>query len=882
MKHVPRWRRYLRLAKPNVFADVDDELSFHIDMRVQDNLRGGMPPDEARREALERFGAVEPVRDSLVDHDRSRQNRAARREWFADVRQDIAFGARSLRRAPGFAAAATLTLALGIGANTAIFSVVDALLLRPLPYERPQELMFVGAGSAGEFLALQERLHAFRDLATYAHRQLSIDDGRDVVRVPAVAVTPNFFRTLGVSPMLGSGFTEENGIAGQNYVAIISHRLWERQFGAQEGIVGKRVTVDQFPVTIIGVMDPDFHYPSNTTEVWLPGVFNPANAGSHWAVQNNVIIGRVKSGISLGAARQDVKTTWPTLRRLNPLWDPGDQYALGADPAPLQETMVGAPRTLLWVLLGCVTLVLLIACVNVANLLLARATAREREIAVRSALGGGRGRLIRQLITESVLLSAIGAALGVLLAVVAVRWLVSIVPPGVPRVEEIAVNATALLVTAGVAILTGLLFGLVPAIRATNAAGGMAMIGRRVSAGPRHQRIAGALVAAEVALAVMLVIGAQLLVRSFAELRSVETGFATSNVIAARVSPPGASYSMNQPEKITQLYNGILSRLASVPGVQRVAAVDRLPIAATVYGVAVKIEGQFEDGSKVLPEVQHLQSVTAGYFTAMGIPIKEGRAIDATDGPSSMPVAMVSEAMAKKFWPNESAIGKRVSYPFPHAWLTVVGVVPDVRQDSLRDTVGMSMYVPWEQRTRMSASEMWVIARTRADPHALAGSIRSIVKEIDRTVPVSDVRTMDEVIERSMQRDRFLMLLVGLFASSALLLGVVGIYGVMSYLVSQRTQEMGVRIALGASTSSVLGMVVRRGAVMAGTGAVVGVVAAVWATRPLAAFLYGVSATDPLTYASVPVAFLLVALLASLVPARRATRVDPVRALRAD
>ena len=882
MKNPPRWRRYLRLTKPNVSADVEDELSFHIDMRVQDNIRRGMSPEDAHREAIERFGAVDAVRETLVDHDRSQVSREERRAFFADLGQDIRFGMRSLRRAPAFAAAAILTLALGIGANTAIFSIVDALLLRPLPYARPHELVFIGGGSGGEYLALKERLHSFEEVATYSSRQLAIDDGRDVVRVPAVAVTPNFFRTLGVSPALGTGFAAENGVAGKNYVAVITHRLWQRQFGGAPDIIGKRVIIDQTPVTVIGVMDPDFHYPSNTTEVWFPGVFNPTNLGGHWAVQNTMMFGRVKPGISVEAARQDVKTTWPTLRRLNPLWDPGDQYALDANPVALQERMVGAPKTLLWVLLGCVTLVLLIACVNVANLLLARATAREREIAVRSAVGGGRARLIRQLITESVLLSIIGASLGVALAMAAVRWLVSIMPPGIPRVEEIAVNGTALLVTGGVAILTGLLFGIVPAIRATSPDAGLAMVGRRASKGVRHQRVAGALVAAEVALAVMLVIGAQLLVRSFAELRSVDTGFEASNVIAARISPPGASYTMQEPEKVTHFYNRILERLAALPGVKHVAAVDRLPIAGTVYGVAVKIEGKFEDGRKLLPEVQHLQAVTANYFSAMGISVKEGRAIDANDGPNAAPVAMVSEAMARKFWPGESAIGKRVSYPFPYAWLTVVGVVPDVRQDSLRDTVGMSMFVPWEQRTRMSFTEMWVIVRTTGNPGALASSIRSIVKDIDRTVPVSDVRTMDEVIERSMQRDRFLMIMVGLFAVAALLLGTIGIYGVMSYLVSQRTQEMGVRIALGASTGSVIGMVVRRGAIMASIGAAAGVVGALWATKPLASLLYGVSATDPSTFASVPVLFLLVALLASLVPASRATRVDPVKALRAD
>jgi predicted permease len=681
--------------------------------------------------------------------------------------------------------------------------------------------------------------------------------------------------------MIGAGFPDEAATPGKNNLIMLSDGLWRARFGADRSIVGRTVLVDGVPSVVVGVMPQGFRYPSSATQFWVPVAFNPANLGAHWAVQNGVFVGRVKRGTPVAQATKEVRDVWPTLRRLNPLWDPGPTYRLDVNPRPLRDTMIGAPKSLLWTLLGCVFLVLLIACVNVANLLLARATARERELAVRAAVGGGRGRLVRQLVTESLLLSVIGAGLGVALAAAAVRWLVAILPTGIPRVDEITVNATVLAVTGLLALGTGLVFGIAPALRATRSAVPSHTVGsRRSTPGVGHHRLSALLVAGEVALAVMLVIAAQLLVRSFAHLRSIETGFEETSLIAARITPPGASY--KEANRLTSLYTSAMDRIGGIPGVRQVAAVDKLPFATSVWGMAPRIEGQWEDGTKSLPDIDHFQMITPGYFSTMRIPIVEGRTFSATDGAIAPPVAIISKSMARRFWPNQSAIGKRIGYAWASPWITIVGVVADVRQDSLRDTLTTSIYVPWEQRTRMSGTEMWLLARTTGDPKALAASIRSIVHDIDRTVPVSDVRTMEDIVDGSVQRDRFTMLIVGLFAAVALLLGAVGIYGVMSYLVSQRTREMGVRIALGASAPSVVRLIVSRGLGMAIAGALAGMVIAIWATRPLAALLYGVSATDPVTFGTVPVIFVVVAVVASALPALRATRVDPVRTLRAD
>jgi len=877
--NVPRWRRYLRFARPDVAADVDEELAFHLEMRIQRNRALGMSEDAARREAIRRFGDVTLVRESLVEHDTRKNEAETRRELMADVIQDLRFGLRSLRRAPGFTAAAVLTLALCIGANASIYSVIDAVLLRPLPYARPEELVSLGMGSGGEFNALRERLRGYAQLAAYVTQTHPVDDGREAVRIQGAAITPNLLATLGVTPMLGRGFTPEEATPGNNTALLLSYGMWQRQFGGSRDIVGRRVLVEGAPFTVVGVMPPQFQFPDAATQYWHPYAFNPANVGYYWAVAGISFIGRVRRGVTIAQANRETREVWPTLRTLNPLWQPGPEYRQDVRVVPLQDSMVGSSARVLWILFASVVAVLLVGCVNVANLLLARATSRARELAVRAALGGGRGRLIRQLVTESLLLSGIGAVLGVGLAYAAVRWAVAVLPEGVPRAHEISLNAGVLVFTALVSVATGLLFGIIPAVRATRFASTGAHGGVRTTAGTSHQRVSGMLVAAEMTLAVVLVVGATLLARSFSALRNVNPGFQTTHVIAARITPPSVTYA--DVGRTSAMYTTLLERLSAMPGVLSVAAVDKLPIAQTVWGVATRVEGQFEDASRPLPEISHWQMITPRYFETMRIPVR-GRDFGDADRPDQTPVAIVSESVARRFWPNGDAIGKRIGYPYQSPWLTIVGVVPDTKQDSLRDTTSTSMYVPWQQRTRMSGNEMWMLIRSAGDPQALSTSIRRVVQEVDRSVPVSDVRTMDAVLEASVDKARFTTVLVSAFAFSALLLGAIGIYGVMSYLVSQRTQEMGIRMALGAPVSGVIALVVARGATLALAGAAIGVVAALFATRSLDALLYGVTARDPLTYVAVPALFVLVAVAASLAPARRATRVDPIRALRSD
>lgn len=891
MSRDPIWRRYRDLLRPRTNEDADDEVRFHLAMRVDEARRSGRSARDAEREALRRFGDVNGVLAELHAIDHARATRRSRVEWLTDVARDVRFGVRSLRRAPAFAATACITIAVAIAATTTVFSFVDTLLLEPLPYTRPGELVDIrGAvvGSLGEAAALRERTRSFAELAIYGARAITLDDGSAAERLDGFNVTPNLLAMLGVRPMIGSEFAPDASVPGHGTEIILSYGLWLRRFGGDPHVIGRRVNVDGAPYSVLGVMPESFHFPTTAAEFWTPLTIDRASTPAMWAYSGGRWVARLRAGVTVASAQREVARVAPTMRRLNPIWDPGADYGKRMVVRPFQASLVGSARPALLLLFGCVVIVLLIACVNVANLLLARATARERELTLRAALGGGRARLIRQLLTESVVLAVAGGILGLVLAMAGVRWAAAAMPPEIPRVGHVEMHSSVYGFAALVTMLTGAAFGILPALRATapSASSRAAGFGRSGGPGAGHHRVAAALVLGQIALAIVLAITAVLLARSFAALRDISPGFRSAQLVVARVSPPTAAYA--ERARVDALYEQTLTRGRALPGVATAAVVDRLPMAAPVYGIALRVQGRNEDvKSGNLPFSDHFQTTTPEYLEALGIPVLRGRGFTPEDRDGSPPVTLVSRSLAARLWPNEDPLGKRIGYPFPSPWMTVVGVVPDVRLDSLRDTSSLAVYVPFAQRwlavrTGGVRPDMSLVLRVVGDPSPVERALPGLVAAIDRRVAVTQIRTMDDVLSQSIAKPRFTLALVGAFALTALLLGAVGIYGVMAYLVSQRSHEIGVRLALGATARDVVLLVVGRGLWLAIIGGLVGVAISLVATHWLRSLIYGVSPSDPLTFVSVPVLFVMIAAAASAAPARRAAKSDPVRSLRAE
>jgi putative ABC transport system permease protein len=815
--------------------------------------------------------------------------------------RDLRYVLRGMRRQPGFAAIAILTLALGIGANTAIFSVVNGVLLRPLPYDRADRLATIYGHwqlkdraelSESEYWDMREQARSFERIAAYADGSANLTGSGAPERLTVGYMTADALPVLGVAPVLGRTFTPAEDLPGQPAVVLLADGLWRRRFGADPRIVGRQIMLDDAPATVIGVMPAGFqlpaHYTGRPMEAWAPLGLDPAADRSERGFHYLVTIGRLRDGVSLDAADREVAAL---MNRMKETW-PGKyaaEFAGGASGVPDQVT--GAIKPAMLVLLGAVAVLLLIACANVASLLLARSEARAREIALRTALGAARTRVVRQLLTESAVLALAGGGVGLMLAAWGVRGLVLAAPPTIPRLDTIGLDGRVLAFTVLVSGLTGLLFGLAPALHAVGADLTSALIdgGRSGTTGRARQTFRRALVVGQIALALVLVTGSGLLVRSFLTLSRVDPGFDPGHLLTARVDLSPVRYREN--DRIRAFYQEVIGRVSALPGVTSAAAARALPMTGRldIGDWSFVMEGRYS--VPVRPEERRhadWQVVTPDYFHTMRIPVRQGRAFDQHDDLRAPGAMIVNETLAQQVWPDGNAVGQRVLLgggAIDSIWRTVVGVVGNVRHRGLDADARPEMYIPeaqWPAGTGTAQRSLYLAIRTSGDPARLVGPLRATLGSLDPDAPLAEVQTMTDALGSWAAERRLTMLVITLFAILALTLGAVGVYGVMAHLVAQRTREIGIRVALGALPGEILRLVAVQGTTMAALGIVVGTAGSLAATRLLSGMLFHVRPTDPLTFAGTAAILALVAAAATLVPALRATRVDPIEALRSE
>src|SRR5215510_5420521 len=803
--------------------------------------------------------------------------------------QDLRFGFRQLLGKPGFAAIATLSLALGIGANTAIFSLVDAVLLRPLPFHDPDRLVVVWEDAAkigfprntpapANYADWKAQNRVFEDMAAITWRGFNLTDEGEPEKVEAQAVTANFFPLLGVKPDLGRVFNREEDQPGRNNVAVISYGLWQRRFGGDPALVGKEILLDGQKYMVIGVMPSGFQFLSKEVGLWVPAAFSPqelANRGSHYLT----VVARMKPGVTLQEARADIAAITQRINRNHPTWH---GFELGSVVLSLREQLAGDVRPALIVLLVAVGFVLLIACANIANLLLARGAARFREVAVRTALGAGRWRIMRQLLTESVSLAVAGGLAGLLFAWSSFSFLKQIIPDNMALNAGVRIDARVFGFTLLLSLLTGIVFGLAPALQAAKVDLNEALKqgGGRAGTGGGHRRLRGALVVIEVALALVLLVGAELLIKAFLRLRSLDVGINSDNVLTLRTALLRNKY--NELPKRDAFYQQVLGRVRALPGVVSAGYTTAMPLTWKGGTNGFTVEGREQGPGQ---DAQSRQ-VSAGYMETMGVKLRQGRFFDDHDGAQAQPVAIINETMERQFWQGESALGKRFklgSVDSQNPWVMVVGIVGDIKEMGLEAPAKAEMFFPYQQLPRM----LWnmprdLALRTMGDPMGVAAAARQAVWSVDPAQPVSNVRTMDEILSEEVAQRRIGMTLLAAFAALALTLASLGIYGVLSYSVARRTQEIGVRMALGAGRKDVLRIVLTDGMRLAAAGVVIGLGASFALTRLMEGLLFGVSASDPLTLGGVTLLLIAVALVACFIPARRATKVDPMIALRCE
>ncbi len=802
------------------------------------------------------------------------------------LRQDLLYALRRLIKAPGFTIVAVVTLALGIGANTAIFSVVNGVLLQPLPFPEPERLVSVYHTSEGQRAVMSGP--NFTDIArtaTSLENAAAISTGRVIltgegepVRLRVADVSASLFNVLRVRPLLGRTFNADENTPGKNHIVVLSYGLWQERFGSDPGVIGRRIQLDGAAKEIVGVMPQGFSYPEDR-QAWLPIDYDENFVSKQRGAWFLDVVARLKPGITTEQSAAEVETIGRNLAKQYP--DANEN--VGMTTYPLREAMVGDIRPAVLVLLGAVGFVLLIACANVANLLLARAAARESEMAVRTALGAGRGRLVRQLLTESVMLAVVGAGLGLLLAVWGVEFLTSLKPQGIPRLANVRIDGTVILFTMAIALVTGVLFGLAPAFTATRGLSTSLKEGGRGAVTSRGgARMRGALVIAELALAVMLLAGAGLLMRSFMKLQAVDPGFRPEQALTFELTLPDARYAKDGPR--VAFFDQLLPRLRALPGVRAASAVMGLPLSGMQFIISFEVEGRPPVPPALRPAMQ-VRVAAADYFTTIGIPLKRGRSFTEDDRAGTMPVVLITESAAREFFPNEDPIGKKIKLGWgrgpgtPRAGGEVVGIVGDVKEAGLDEPNPPQIYMPMRQ---WPVSAMSVVVKTATPPTSLGDAVRAEVYAVDPNLPLSNVRTLDEIVARSISQPRFYLLLLTIFAAVALVLAAIGIFGVLSYAVAQRTREIGIRMALGAQERTVIGLVVREAMTLVVLGVASGTLAALFLSQTMTRMLFSVTPTDPTTFTIVAAGLLAVALFASYLPARRATRVDPIIALRTE
>jgi putative ABC transport system permease protein len=851
-------------------SELDEEIRDHLEHQVAENLAGGMDARAAREAALRSFGGVLQVQEACRD--------ARGLRGLASLPQDFAHGCRLLRRSPGFTTAATLTLALGVGATTAIFSLVYGVLLRPLPFGEPERLVvlwttaprlgltraFAGAANARDW---RQQNTVFDDVAlvrTIANFNL-VGEG-EPMRLLGARVSANLFPLLRVSPRLGRMFTAEENEIGRQRVVLLSHGLWERRFGRDPRVVGRTINLGGEPHEVVGVMGPEFRYPGREFELWVPLTVNPDDYRTRMNYAF-VAVARLRPGITLAAAQANMDVISARLAARYP--DTNNE--VGVEVGPLLDATVGSVKRPLYILLAAVGAMLLIGCANLANLLLSRALARRKEVAVRAALGASRTRLAAQAVTEMVPLLLLGGGLGVAGAHGLLRALVPLLPADVPRVEAIGLHLPVLLFTAATLAGIALVTGLFPALEAARAGlGRSASDLARATAAPGRTRFRDALVTAQIALTLMLAVCATLLMRSFAGLKGVDPGFSPTRVLSLHLAIPRTKYPKDRD--VSRFCQQVLDRVRVVPEVSSAGMINRLPLAGGIQSGSVQL-----DGAQGIVEVPaDWRTATPDYFRTLQIPLRQGRDFTESDDEGAPPVGIIDERLARLAWPDQTPLGRRFRIP-GMPWTTIVGIAGHIHHDRLDQDSRPQVYWNYHQRGQ---DRMALVVKTRGEPGALTASLSGIVRAVDPEQPVYDVRTLDAVVDRSLAARWVQTALVGVFAFLALLLASIGVYGVMAYAVGQRLREFGVRLALGARRRDIVDLVLRRGAALFAGGAVLGLVAAAASVRALASLLYGVDRFDPPSFAAATLVLLAVSFAACYVPARRAAGVDPSSTLR--